>query len=137
MKNKKWIVYILKLNDNSYYTGITNNLTKRLKAHRNGKGSKYVASRLPLSVVYIYHEDDRSSASIQEFKIKKLSRKNKELLVKGKLNLRDKEVHFFCENCSAVIVIKRNELELLDNTENKFSMRCIVCGSIITHEERN
>lgn len=80
----KWIVYILQMNDGSYYTGITNNLDKRLEAHRSGKGSKYVGSRLPCSVIYISNEPNRSEASKHEARIKKLSKKEKELLIKEK-----------------------------------------------------
>jgi len=132
-----WMVYILELSDGSYYTGITNNLNKRIETHTEGKGSKYVRSRLPFRVVYICHEEDRSSASKDELEIKKLSRKDKELLVEGKLSLKKEDIHFFCENCSAVIVVKRNDLESLNinNDKNKFSIRCLVCRSIITHED--
>lgn len=82
-KQQEWVVYILKLNDNSYYTGITNNLKERLKKHRNKKGSKYVASRLPCSVVYMEQAKDRSAASKREIEIKKLSREQKITLVKN------------------------------------------------------
>lgn len=81
---RMWVVYILELNDGSYYTGITKNLNKRLDAHKSGKGSKYVRSRLPCRVVYICNERDRSEASKREAAIKKLSRKKKELLIKEK-----------------------------------------------------
>ena len=48
-------VYILKCNDNTYYTGWTKDLLKRIKAHNNGKASKYTRGRLP--VEYIYFEE--------------------------------------------------------------------------------
>ena len=80
----KWIVYILQMNDDTYYTGITNNLDRRMEAHKSGKGSKYVRSRLPFRVVYTCSEANRSEASKREARIKKLSRKEKELLIKEK-----------------------------------------------------
>ena len=49
-----WVVYILKCADGSLYTGVTNNLKKRVLAHQEGKGAKYTKGRLPLKV--IYHE---------------------------------------------------------------------------------
>ena len=45
-------VYILKCNDDSLYTGWTNDLKKRIKAHSNGKGAKYTKARLPVELVY-------------------------------------------------------------------------------------
>lgn len=80
--NNLWTVYILKLSNGSYYTGITNNLERRLKKHISGKGSKYVRAHLPCCVIYEEPAADRSSASKREFKIKKLSRKQKEQLIK-------------------------------------------------------
>jgi len=77
-----WIVYILQLKDNSYYTGITNNLEKRLIAHKNKKGSKYVAARLPLYVVYKEYAENRSAASIREAQIKKMTKDQKKKLIK-------------------------------------------------------
>ena len=80
--NNLWTVYILKLSNNFYYTGITNNLERRMKTHISGKGSKYVRAHLPCHVVYEEPAADRSAASKREFKIKKLSRKQKEQLIK-------------------------------------------------------
>ena len=45
-------VYILKCKDDSLYTGWTNNLEKRFKAHSSGKGAKYTKARLPVELVY-------------------------------------------------------------------------------------
>ena len=48
-----WIVYMLECNDKSIYTGICKgDLDKRMKEHRDGKGSKYVRSRLPFKLVW-------------------------------------------------------------------------------------
>ncbi len=76
-----WKLYILRLSDDSLYTGITKDLEKRLKKHREGKGSKYVRSNLPLELVYTEKHRDRSSASKREAEIKKWSKKEKEKLV--------------------------------------------------------
>lgn len=72
-----YYVYILKCNDNSLYTGITNNLSKRLKAHNEKRASKYTRSRLPVKYVFIKKVVDKSQALKLEIKIKKLSRKEK------------------------------------------------------------
>jgi predicted GIY-YIG superfamily endonuclease len=48
----RWVVYILRCRDGSLYTGITNDLTKRLAAHRAGTGARYTRARLPVRLVY-------------------------------------------------------------------------------------
>lgn len=72
-----WTVYILELVDKSLYTGITNNLERRLKFHSTGRGSKYVYSRLPLILKYKEYLQTRSEALKREAAIKKLSHKQK------------------------------------------------------------
>jgi putative endonuclease len=78
-----WHVYILEVSDGTYYTGITNNIEKRMEDHRNGKGSKYVRSRIPFHIVYQESVRNRSAATRRELEIKKMSRKNKEKLING------------------------------------------------------
>ena len=72
-----WIVYILKCSDESLYTGITNNLEKRLQLHASGKGSKYTRGRGPLKLVHQERFKTRSLASKRELIIKKLNRLDK------------------------------------------------------------
>ena len=77
----KWFVYMLRCKDNSIYTGITNDLKKRIEAHVSGNGSKYLRGRFPLKLVYTENFIDRSAASKRETEIKKLKKKEKELLI--------------------------------------------------------
>lgn len=77
-----WTLYILKCNDDSLYTGITNNLEKRVSDHEAGIGAKYTRGRGPFEIVYQEKLEDRSSASKREFVIKKLSKLEKEKLIK-------------------------------------------------------
>ncbi|MBN1331538.1 GIY-YIG nuclease family protein [Candidatus Dojkabacteria bacterium] len=72
-----YYLYVLQCRDNSYYTGITNNIEKRLKTHLAGKGSKYVRSRRPFKLKYLEKHPDKSSASKREAEIKSWSRKEK------------------------------------------------------------
>lgn len=72
-----YYVYILLCRDNSLYTGITNNLKFRLEAHRQGKGSKYVRSRLPVKLIYSERYPDKSSAMKREMQIKGWGREEK------------------------------------------------------------
>lgn len=73
--------YIVKCADNSLYTGWTNDLTKRIKAHNEGKASKYTRARLPVVLVYFETYEDRNEARKREVAIKKLSTKEKRRLV--------------------------------------------------------
>ncbi len=72
-----WCVYMLRCADGSLYTGITDNLEKRLAAHRAGKGAKYTRGRGPLELVYTEQQPDKSCALRRELMIKKLTRQEK------------------------------------------------------------
>lgn len=72
-----YYVYILECSDSSLYTGITNNLEKRLKKHNSGKGAKYTRSRLPVKLLAFEPAIDRSAALKREIEIKKLTREEK------------------------------------------------------------
>ena len=78
-------VYIIRCKDNSLYTGWTNNLEKRFNDHNNGKGAKYTKGRGPLELVYYETFQDKRDAMKREYEIKKLSKDEKEELIK-KLN---------------------------------------------------
>jgi putative endonuclease len=73
----KWKVYILTCQDGSLYTGITNNIEKRLFAHQQGKGSKYTRSRLPVKLSVLSAEMSRREAMLLELKIKKIPKAKK------------------------------------------------------------
>ena len=77
--------YIVKCSDGTYYTGYTNDLEKRLLAHNAGKGAKYTRNRLPVEIVYFEEYEDKSEAMKREYAIKRLTRKQKEKLISGKV----------------------------------------------------
>jgi putative endonuclease len=79
--SSNWCVYMLLLSNNALYTGITNNLAKRLAVHRNGKGSKYVRAHLPFITVYTEDADNKSAALKRERSIKKMHRVAKEIMI--------------------------------------------------------
>lgn len=79
-----WVLYILECADGSFYTGITNDLDKRVAAHTAGQGAKYTRGRGPLTIVYTEDCDDRSHASQREMHVKKLSREDKLRLIKDR-----------------------------------------------------
>ena len=78
---KPWVIYILRCGDSTLYTGITNDLARRLAAHGGGTASKYTRARLPVDLVYSEEASDRSQATLREAAIKKLSRRDKTALV--------------------------------------------------------
>ena len=67
--------------DDSLYTGISNDLEKRIQAHNEKRGARYTRSRLPVKLVYREEADSRSSASRRELAIKKLTREQKLSLI--------------------------------------------------------
>ena len=77
-------VYIVKCADDSYYTGITNNIEKRLMEHQIGiDKSSYTFSRKPVELVFCQPFDNIISAIEQEKRIKRWTRKKKEALIEG------------------------------------------------------
>jgi putative endonuclease len=81
----KWIVYILECSDNSLYTGITNDLERRLKEHRTGRGAKYTKHRSPLRVGYAEYQNNKGAALTREAAIKSLARSEKLALIAAQL----------------------------------------------------
>jgi putative endonuclease len=77
---KTWVVYMLQCSDNSLYTGITNDLPKRVEAHNKGKGARYTRGRAPVSVVYQQDCDSKSDALKKEISLKKLPTEKKRAL---------------------------------------------------------
>ena len=75
-----WIVYLLQCADGTLYTGITNDLERRMAEHEAGRGAKYTKGRGPLQLVYQEICGDRGTASKREIEIKSLDRKSKLLL---------------------------------------------------------
>jgi putative endonuclease len=76
-----YFVYILKCNDGTYYIGYTNDIPKRVKVHNAGKGAKYTRGRLPVEVVFQQSFETKSEALKQEYKLKRMTRSEKEKLI--------------------------------------------------------
>ena len=81
---KQWVLYILECKDGTLYTGITDDLERRLCAHRAGKGAKYTRGRAPLTLRYTENCEDHGSALRREFAIKKLTKAEKLALCSAK-----------------------------------------------------
>lgn len=75
-----WYVYMLRCGDDTLYTGVTDDVPRRLAAHRAGKGAKYTRGRGPLELVYTEEVPDKSAALRREIAMKKLKRQQKDAL---------------------------------------------------------
>ena len=80
-----WYLYILKCKDNTFYTGVTTDLERRIKEHNSSKfGAKYTRARRPVKLVYSKRKKNKSYAQKEEAKIKNLSRAKKIEIIKNK-----------------------------------------------------
>lgn len=75
--------YIVKCSDETFYTGWTNDLKKRIEMHNSGKGAKYTKARLPVELVYYEAFDTKEEAMSREWYIKRLSRSEKQKLIEA------------------------------------------------------
>lgn len=85
---KLWTVYILECGDGTLYTGITDDLQRRFKAHSEGRGAKYTRGRGPLKLRYWETVPDKSTALKREHELKRL-RKNEKMAI-----IYEKETNF-------------------------------------------
>ena len=74
---RMWIVYMLRCRDGSLYTGITNDLQKRLRRHEAGTASAYTRARLPVRLVYREPQRSRAAALRREAALRRLPRAQK------------------------------------------------------------
>ena len=80
----KWYVYIVECADGSLYTGITTDVQRRILEHNYSfKSAKYTRSRRPVQLVWYTEAANRSEASKDEYRIKRLKRKQKLELIQG------------------------------------------------------
>lgn len=76
-----WFTYILRCEDGSLYTGATNHVIRRWHQHADGTGAKYTRSRRPRELVYVEAFENRSAACKREYRIKQMTKAEKEELV--------------------------------------------------------
>ena len=79
---KKHFVYILETENDTLYCGYTDDVEKRFQAHLEGKGAKYTKANKPVKIVWKKEFETKSEALKEEYRIKKLTRKQKEELIK-------------------------------------------------------
>ena len=76
-----WYLYLVRCKNGQLYTGITTDVERRFSEHCAGKGAKFLRGKGPLQLVFSENVGDRSDALKVELKIKKLSKREKELLI--------------------------------------------------------
>lgn len=86
-RKETWFIYVLRCKDDTFYTGVTKDIDRRLKMHNNGKASRYTRTRRPVALIYQEKARGRAKALVRECAIKAMSRKIKEKLIKGKKQL--------------------------------------------------
>lgn len=75
-----WWVYMVACADGSLYTGVTTDVTRRVKEHNGAKAAKYTRARQPVRLVYKEEAQTRADATSREAEIKRLSRRQKQAL---------------------------------------------------------
>jgi len=85
---KQYFVYILLCSDNSYYTGITNDMDRRMYEHTNGLDpNSYTCKRRPVKMVFCENFNDVNQAIAFEKQVKGWNRKKKEAIIAGNWDL--------------------------------------------------
>jgi len=84
-----WSLYMIRCHDDSIYTGITNDLLRRMMTHFSGgaQSAKYIKAKKPKDLIYTIALRDKSIASQLEYRVKKLPKQKKEALVRGERSL--------------------------------------------------
>ncbi len=81
-----WSVYMILCTDNTLYTGISIDVSRRYKQHETGQGAKYFRGRQPKQLVYLEPGHNRSSATKREIDLKKLNKLEKAKLIESGSN---------------------------------------------------
>ena len=85
----EWFLYVIQTKHGEWYTGISIDPDKRLKAHQEGRGAKYLRGRGPLEIVWRQKVGDKKLALKYERSLKKLTKAKKELLITNQLAFGD------------------------------------------------
>lgn len=84
-----WYLYLVRTFDNRLYTGITTDVDRRFAEHQSGKGAKALRGKGELTLAFSHEAGDRSQALRLEYRIKQLTKTQKERLVTGRLSFED------------------------------------------------
>lgn len=83
MEDKTWYLYIVECRDGSLYTGITDDIPRRMEQHNSGKGAKYTRGRGPITLRYQENCGTHGDALRREIQVKRLTRQEKLELIKN------------------------------------------------------
>ncbi len=86
---KPWYLYLVRCGDGTLYTGISNDVDRRLAAHAAGRGARYLRGRGPLTLARKVRVGSHGDALTAERRVKRLGRDRKEKLIQGKIRLKD------------------------------------------------
>lgn len=82
-----WYLYLVRCKDGSLYTGISTDVERRVAAHTGNRGARRLRGRGPFELVFSHALGDRSLASRVEYRVKRMSRADKERLIRGEIGL--------------------------------------------------
>lgn len=133
-----WNLYVLRCNDGSFYTGMTNDVARRLSEHQAGKGARYTRAHLPVTLVAAWRYPDRAAAMRAERHFKAQPHRVKKSWVEGRwpfegepydfAALGETEAHRFCPRCGG-----RLELRPVEGRQLQV---CTVCGRHHYHNDK-
>jgi len=90
MSSAVFSLYIVRCSDDSLYTGIAADVSKRISEHESSsRGAKYLRGKGPLRLEFAEEVGDRAAASTLEYRVKRMSKAHKEALISGRESLRD------------------------------------------------
>lgn len=87
MQEKQWHLYIVRIEHGHLYTGITTDIGRRIEEHRSGTGAKYLRGKGSMEIVFSQPIGSHSAALKAEARVKKLSKADKEKLIRGAIEL--------------------------------------------------
>lgn len=125
-----WYLYVLRCYDGSFYTGITNDVSRRLAEHQAGRGARYTRTHLPVELVAAWLYPDRSTATRVELQFKALSRTGKQAWIAGRWPfmggpfafgmMGEPTPYHFCPRCGGCL-----EFQQIEDSQ---VLTCTVCG---------
>lgn len=125
-----WYLYVLRCGDDSFYTGMTNDVARRLAEHQAGHGARYTRAHRPVALAGAWQFPDRAAAMRAEAAFKKLQRQVKQTYLDARTPfsgapfafdvLDDPYPHHFCPRCGGLLATRVSEGETVQV--------CTVCG---------
>ena len=84
-------MYVVECSDETWYTGYTTDIVRRIRTHNAKKGAKYTRARVPVKLIYFEEYETKSEATSAESLFKKRTRRSKEEYILLNLNTEKKQ----------------------------------------------